>query len=352
MKFRNIHIMAMSFIFLTLNCQNTEKEISLAQWVKDNDIFMSFVKSNDKSCENIQDTYNKLMLDEFRSKMYSNLASCSLDNNIQLKDYLLKSVNAGLHPNRIDSIKYASVYSEIKNEIAENYSSFWNDRDTTFFKEVEKRVLLDQALYHKSVIDSTPKSQIKRDSVFKKNTEYLLDYIKKYGYPIKPEVKNFNSFRNKINPTIIAIHADYPNKIKFLEHAIKSAKAGRISWNEPVSIMVTLITNNIAYSEIKPIFFLDFTEEDKVNLNESYLQLYSLKKLYSQDMNVEIKIQPSLYYKNSNSVVRKQLSEIKNILINNFNFNSELIQLSEQPEESEKDMRYVRDYKFTVKIVN
>lgn len=334
-------------LIMIMSCSKKDNSVELKQWVIDQKIMNEFYSNNTNDCNRIKEIYESLTTEEFKNKLYGNLADCAIENPKELKKYLLKDVSSGLHPERIDSIKYASVYQDIKDEIEISHKKFWKDRDTTFFLEIEKRSTLDQtlALEHRKTQDSAVGA--KRLKVFEENTKYLLEYCENYGYPKVPEVSNFPSFRTGIRAAVIAFHADYESKVKLLKYSIEAAKKGDVTWYDPISICITFHTNEMKFKEPKPIFFLHYND-NTLDLKESYLQLYSIEKHYNQDMGKGIVLQPSKYNIESNHTIEKQLEELKNVLIDEFSFPRERIKTSYKADKNENDYRYVSNYQYTL----
>lgn len=335
------------FLILTMSCSNESKHVDFKKWVVDEKKINEFYSNNTNDCNSIKEVYESLSTAEFKNKLYGYLADCAIDNPKELRKYLLKDVSYGLHPERIDSIKYASVYQDIRDEIEISHKKFWKDRDTTFFLEIEKRSTLDQTLAfeHRKTQDSAVGA--KRLKVFEENTKYLLEYCKNYGYPKVPEVSNFPNFRTGIRATVIAFHADYESKVKLLNYSIEAAKKGDVTWYDPIAICITFHTNEMKFNEAKPIFFLNY-KGGGLDLDESYLQLYCIEKHYNQDMGRQIVLQPSKYNSGSKETIKKQLDEIKNVLIEEFSFPREYISISCQPDKNENDYRHVSNYLYTL----
>ncbi|WP_204344882.1 hypothetical protein [Psychroserpens algicola] len=338
----------MFLILISMACNSNKKDITIQNWLKDYDRYQDYISNELGDCNLTRDVFNQLKLEEFKEKLYGDLAYCSKDDKVLLKKYLLKNVSSGLHPSRVDSIAYASVYNDIKNDLNIEHHKFWKEQDTSYFSEVEARVFLDQQLYRQGQSDTTNYSREKRISVFKENTKYLLEYCKQNGFPFKPGPRNFDSFRVGINPTVIAIHAEHKDKVELLNYAVEAAKQGKISWHDPISICITFHTNSIKRNAVKPIHFLHFNEDHTLDVSKSYLQLYSIAKLYSQDMTVPIKIQPSKFNQDASDIVSQQLEDIKNILVNEFSYKANEIQISKVPNENEKEREGLTDYKFTL----
>jgi hypothetical protein len=349
---------ALTTPFLSCNSQKKGK-VSLQTWIDDKETYDNFLEYNgfngsEIKCDSIKVIADRLKLEEFKSKTYSSLADCALKkgNNEKVKEYLLKNVRSGLHPDRIDSTKYSSVYYEIRPQMYKLHFDFWNGRDTTYFSALEERVIKEQTANIATIYDPSPENINVRDSIFLDNTKYLLEYINENGFPFRPTPSYFNFFRKDIDPSIIAMHTKGRDKIKLLEFAIEGAKEGKVSWYTPVSICISFHSNDIPQEDVKPLYFLYFDENDSLDLENSYLQLYSLEQLYNQEMNANISIQPSKHNNTSKTIIENQLLELKQILVNEFSFASNSITLSEVPSEEEEDLRIMKNYDYTLTILN
>lgn len=277
------------------------------------------------------------------------LAECYYKNDELVRKYLLKAVKGGFHPDRIDNTKFGIEYSKLKGELYKAYNSFWSNRDTSYFSEIEFRVSQDLIYNRKQINDGSLKNKTVADSVFLDNSLFLLNYSEKHGFPFKPSPSNFNYFRTSVDPQILAMHSPDENRWELLNYAIKSAEKGENSWRIPISINISFFTasSQETYNS-HPLWLTYFDKNGNLNLDKSYLQLYSIKKLYDQDMIMNIKIQPSKYNLSEKKIIKQQLEEIKEALIQEFYFTPEQLTITDIPNIDEPDYRNIESYQFTL----
>lgn len=342
----------MLFLVLTFfGCNSHDNNITLKEWYQNQQDFEDFLTVfNKNGCDTIKKIINKLTIEEFKVKTFNALIDC-FNTEEQQKEYLTKKVAYGLHPSRIDSLKYSNVYNEIKQTLEKSHKEFWRDKDTSYFMEIENRVFLDRIYNERSIVNPTESNFKIRDSVFKDNAGFLLSYCHKHGFPFQPYPSHFKQFRSTVSPLEIAIHAPIEYKLKLLDFAKESAYQGKISWYIPIGINVTIFTNAPQQRNLHPLWLIYFNEKWALDMDQSYLQLYSIKKLYNQDMKRKIRIQSSKYMGKNKEVINRQLNEIKNALINEFSFDPNYISISSVPDSSEQDQRNIAPYEYTLSII-
>ena len=126
------------------------------------------------------------------------------------------------------------------------------------------------------------------------------------------------SGNRKIDPTILAIHAEDIHKKEILDCAIEAAKNGRISWSIPINLTESFYVVRKPEGAVNPLFMLYFNEDHSIDYYNSLLQIHSIQELYGKDMPSKITLWPSLLNNQDKSIVENQLNQIKNILVNDF----------------------------------
>ncbi len=329
--------------------------ISLQDWLSDEKNISQFHRSMDlgqMSCDSLKVISDSFKTNEFKKRTYLRLAECYEGNNKRVETYLLKATEGGFHPDRIDSVKFSAVYSNIKDRLYESYMGFWSERDTSYFSEIEYRVSQESFFNRKSIEDPTKINLAATDSVYMDNSRFLLDFSKENGFPFHPSPSYFNSFRISIDPMILAMHSPDENRWKLLNYAIKSAENGENSWRIPISINISFFTSSKQRTQNShPLWLTYFNENGDLDIENSYLQLYSIKKLYDQDMMMTIKIQPSKHNLSDKERITRQLEEIKKALISEFSFTPEQLIITDIPDTNEPDYREIAPYEFTLSVV-
>ncbi len=340
-------------ITFIVSCNSDSSQITLKEWLNDEAVYKELlVEVNADNCDKIKQLYDKLTLIEFKSRVYGYLTPCSKDNKKLLKKYILQNVAAGLHPTRIDSIEYTSVYNDIKDDIYKLHHKFWKNKDTSHFIEMEKRVLKEQTLRIQARTTPSDKIYEEMRKVDSSNIEYLKYMCANKGFPIPIEPSKSQSFR-AVSASIIAVHAPDKNKIEFINCAVKNAKTGDISWDIPIHINSGLFISGISQKDVYPLWLIYFYKKDNLlNLKKSYLQLYTIKRLYNKDMIRNIKIQPSKYNNSDKELINSQLEEIKHVLIDEFLFDPDYLTISEIPDTRELDYRETAPYSFTLSVLD
>lgn len=338
------------FLFSLTSCGIKNKNITLKEWLEDKERWETFyAAANNNDCQKQIEIAQEINVSEFKKNTYVYLAMCYLESDTEkTKEYLIKSVANGNHPNRIDSLTYSSVYGSIKKKMIDAHHTYWSSIDTTYFAELEERTKLDQSIRVKAMSNpaDTAFIHVEMRKIDKDNQAYLLDQCKNKGFPLFATPNYFNTFR-RIDPTIIVGHAKDSLKLIFLDYAIEAAETGEISWFVPISISDLLFVSGISYKEVHPLWNVFFDNNRKLNLDKSYLQLYSIKNIYGDK---KIIIQPSLYNTNNKTIINEQLTEIENTLINEFSIPPQNIEISSIPNDGEEDHREISPYHFTLSI--
>ncbi len=348
-----------TFIVLTtfFSCNNPQQNdvISLQDWLSDEKNSSQFHRGmglGQMSCDRLKEISDSFKTNEFKKRTYLRLAECYEGNNKLVETYLLKAAEGGFHPDRIDSVKFSAVYTKIKDQLYENYKGFWSDRDTSYFAEIEYRVAQENLFNRKSIDNPTKTNIAATDSVYMDNSIFLLNFSKENGFPFHPDPSYFNSFRTSIDPLILAMHSPDENRWKLLNFAIKSAEKGINSWRVPISINISFFTSSKQRTQNShPLWLIYFDENGDIDLDKSYLQLYSIKKLYDHDMIKSIKIQPSKYNVSDKKRINHQLEEIKETLIREFLFAPEQLTITDIPDTTEPDYREIAPYEFTLSVL-
>lgn len=333
------------------SCDDRIQKVTLKEWLEDRKKWETFyAAANNGDCHKQKEISQEMVVDEFKNNTYYYLAECYLDNDVEkTKEYLIKSVANGLHPDRIDSLTYANVYGDIKYKLLKAHRNYWSSIDTTYFGELEERTKLDQSIRVQAMNNPSDTAWIHLEmhKIDKENQAYLLNQCKNKGFPILANPSNFSTFR-RIRPTIIAGHAKDSLKLIFLDFAIKAAEKGEISWYIPIDISDLLFISGISQKAVNPLWNTFFDKKGKLNLDKSYLQFYSIKNIYGDR---KILIQPSLYNTKDKKTINEQLNTIKNTLITEFSISPENLKVSNISDDREKDYRDIAPYEFTLSVI-
>ncbi len=346
MKYITLFILLFASILLfscNLFHNTTNDPITLQEWLAEKEVLDSLIKvSTHKDCLAFEKIVLQLKIKEFKKRTYSSLAKCyyRAGNLDKAKNYLLKDIASGLHISYIDSTEFSLIYADIKKKYPELHQKFWQDKDTSYFQPMEKRVKLDQELVGQYE---------KREQVIDENTKFLLSYVKENGFPWQPRSPRYfkkERFRINIEPGLMAIHADIKDKIVLREYAIESARKGKNSWHIPIGIGVTFYTQ-MSPSSVKPIRFVYFDSNNQLQLAKSYLQLHCIKKYAEWNHIVQIKIQPSKANSSSQKEIAKQLKGLKTSLQNQLSMDKVVIEISQTPNPNEMDLQSKGRYAYT-----
>jgi hypothetical protein len=327
--------------------QMAKNKVSLNTWLEDKNNFVKLIRYLDgKKCDEAESVFFKFKTTQFKNQSFLQLARCFADdNNEKALLYLTEAIKVGYHIKLIDSILFNNVWDEVKIIYPKLNQKYWNHQDTTFFKEIEQLVYLDQKVrYDRPVGYDDYTAETKQDSI---STKFLIEYCRKNGYPQIFYPSYFKDFR-KIDPTILAIHAKDFYKKEILDCAIETAKTGRISWLTPIIITKSFYIVGKPLSAVHPLFMLHFDDDFNLQDEKSLLQLYSIQEQYGRDMPSKIILQPSLSNNHDILVIEKQLSQVKNILINEFLFDENQIAIDLVPSEEKVYDDFVESYLYTI----
>lgn len=343
------------FIILFFGCSDNDANnmFSLKDWLADKEKWELFIlASNNEDCDKMIKIAQEMYTHEFKRNTYTYLAECLLDIDIEKsKKYLLKAVANGLHPDRIDPLVYASVYEDIKDKLFAAHHSYWASIDTTHFMELERRAKKDQEIRRKAMANPSDTATIHpiMRKIDKDNQQFLLDHCQKNGFPMWVTPDYFNHFR-VIDPSMLVAHAEDSLKLIFLDYALKSVEKGAISWYVPTSISDYLFISGISQKEVYPLWLTYFDKNGNLDLEKSYLQLYSIKTLFDgpKSDGRHIKIHPSKYNRADQELINDQLEKIKRALTQEFLFAPEYLSVSDIPYDREPDYRDIKPYGFTL----
>ncbi len=343
-------ILCIGLYYFIISCQTENKTISnniyLSTWIADKDNFENlifFFEKND--CEQAEKLLSIFKDSQFKNQSYLPLARCFSNDNEKSLKYLTKALKAGYNIKLIDSILFEDNWEEIKAIYPKLNKEYWAKQDTIYFKEVEQLVYLDQKVRYDRPMDSNDFSEeIKQDSI---STRWFLNYCQKQGYPKIFQASQFSSHR-RIDPTILAIHAEDIYKKEILVCAIGAAQAGKISWSIPIYITTSFYVVRKPPNAVNPLFMLYFDEDDNLDYKKSLLQVYSIKEQYGSYMPSTITLRPSLTNKQHTGVIEKQLNQIKGVLVNEFLFDENLIVIDFVPSKEKVYDDFVESYLYTI----
>ena len=342
-------------ILLMCSCSNETETFELKEWLSEKELMNTKAVTFEKDCDSLVDMLNDLQDEEFRAQMYLRLAKCSVEKGDKenAEVYLKRYFSAGKHISWIDTTYFSSILPPTK-EYEELTKSFWKKKDTFYFSEIEKRVLEEQASIRAYVANPTDELEKKEKDIFKRNSGYLLKITDSIGFPWQPGPNYFERkrFRVSIQPDIIAVHAPIEDKIIHQQNAIEAARKGEISWNVPLVIGVTFFTQSSTRGgPVMPLRFLHFDNQNNLHVEDSFLQLYSVKK-YMQDNGISgIKMQASRENFLDEKIKLKQLQEMKRVMVEELELPERAIEISTSPSPAENSREQQQkgryDYTFT-----
>jgi len=337
------------FSCLWIGCEKStqvpDEKVTLSIWIDDKKNYEQLISFfEQKECEQAEKLLTNFKTSQFKSQSYLPLARCFADDKEKSKYYLTEAIKEGYHIKLIDSVIFKSVWKEIKAAYPKLNQEYWSQQDTTYFKEVEQLVYLDQKVRYDSPVGSDDFSaEIRQDSI---STKYLLDICKNYGYPKPFQLSHFE-FR-RINPIILAVHAEDIYKREILDCAIEAAKSGKISWMTPIGIFKSFYVVRKPSGAVNPLFMLYFDVEDNLEHEKSLLQLHSIQEIYGIEMPSKITLRPSLSNNQDNTVIEKQLTQIKNSLVNKFAFDETQIKIVLVPSDETVQDDFTDSYLYTI----
>ncbi len=325
------------FIVVMCSCSKEKNNFELKEWLSEMELIETKAIAFQSDCDSLISLMKNLKDEEFKAQVYLLLSKCYIQERDEknAKKYLKKYLSAGKHISWIDTIYFSSILPSAK-EYEQLNGSFWKKRDTFYFSEIEKRVKLDQASIRAYVANPTDKLENKEKEIFKRNSEYLLKITDSVGFPWTPGPNNFEKkrFRVGVIPELIGVHAPIEDKIIHQQNSIEAARKGEISWNIPVVIGVTFFTQR-PIGEVMPLRFLQFDSRNRLNLKDSYLQLYSIKK-YMQNINLSrIKFQASKENPLEKDIILQQLQDMKKAMVEEFGWPEKAIEISTDPNAAE-----------------
>lgn len=338
------------------SCIGKTEDFTLSEWLSEKKIVENEIFHNTYASDLLINKIEKFKDEDFRNIGNIFLAKHYLQqNNLQKsEEYLKKYLEMGKHISWIDSTRFALIYPS-KVEANHLYQKYWKNRDTSYFEEIEARVVRDQASIDSYVTNPTTKHLRKEKQIFNENSKYLLKISNEFGFPWKPGPNNFKKelFRNGIQPDLIAVHSPIPDKMIHLHNAVVAAKKRRISWKTPIFIGVSFFTQ-LPKSEVLPMRLIYYKENDQLDLEKSYLQLYSIKKFMEDNGIILITIQPSKANNLNTNLVTMHLKTLEDILIQEFGLNNSVIQLSQLPDSNENVKKHQKEgeYKYTLTVNN
>lgn len=325
------------FILFICGCSKEKDNFELKEWLSEKELMMTEAVAFQSDCDSLVGLMNNLQDEEYIAQMYLLLAKCNIGKGDEknAENYLKRYLAAGKHISWIDPTYFSSILPSTK-EYEQLNESFWKKKDTFYFSEIEKRVQLDQASIRAYIANPTDKLEKKEKEIFKRNSEYLFKITDSVGFPWTPGPNNFERerFRTGVMPEIIGVHAPIEEKIIHQQNAIEAARNGEISWHIPIVIGVTFFTQRPT-GDVMPLRFLQFDSENRLNVEDSYLQLYSIKK-YMQNINLSrIKFQASKENSLEKDIILQQLQDMKKALVEELGWPEKAIEISTDPNPAE-----------------
>lgn len=348
----------MLLCLLLWNCKNetnekdekNPKNIPIKEWLIDSEIYFDIINMDNK-CP-IIDQIHELKFDEFKAPLYKYLAECYLNkNNDSVKYYLLKSVENGYHPDRIDRQIFNDYLEELKADIKKKHHLFWSKIDTSYFSPFEIAVQKDQAIRRKAIEQETKENLTKLSKIDSANQVLLDNYIKEKGhFPKTYHPSYFKNFRTDVKPKLIAGHAKDKDKLRYLDLSISDAQKGLISWFNPIRISNLLLISGISTKEHYPFWLSQFNESNKLIRNDkTYLEFYSIYKMFLENSEKNITLRYSKYGDNPNMTGLKNL---KDYFLKNFNISEDRVIIDDSFLDNEINYQNVRDYNYIFHITN
>lgn len=333
---------------LFFSCNKGESSIEttfeLNDWIEDRNRFIELQMATEaNNCDLAESIRSQYKGSEFKSRSSISLAQCFVKfNKNKALAYLELAFKDGYHIRLIDSTKFSVIWPEIKSNYNLKSKKFWKNRDTTYFKKLEHLVYLDQYVRLKEPAPSV--KELKQDSI---NTEFLLNYCRKKGFPLTYYPSNFEKFR-KIDPTILAIHANDNSKIEILQFAINAAQEQRISWLLPLVILKSYYVAGKVPNSENSLLLLNFNKNGDLNYEKSFLQLYALKELYIDEVPSIITISPSFKNNSETLLIQDQLSQIKKALVEKLNFDNAQVIIKNEKNLNEKSETKIGDFHYII----
>lgn len=345
-KNNSILIVICLFHSCTTDKKTTQIEsVSFNQWNKESILYYEILNS-ETPCEDLLAYNDSISILEFRDNLQYKMAKCS-DKLDARKSHLLSSVAKGFHPSRIDTSMFSKELKSLGPKIVEAHEAYWKSKDTSYFIELEKGTIKEQAIRN---------SLIAKDSLFTHNdlkkidaaNQILMEKIinKLNGFPPTYYPSHFNYFRRFVKPTIIAGHASDSLKLHYLKIAVADAQKGKLSWNEPLQIHMLLNASGISYKKIKPLWYCGLQQyEDK---DEQLLEIVSIFNLYLKNSQTNIKIMRSKFAKEATI---EGIVELKEFIVQNTDVLPDRIVVSSELSEEEENHRHTSHYKYVFTIL-
>ena len=338
-------------IFIMCSCSNEKETFELKEWLLEQELMKTKAITLREDCDSLISLLKDLQDEEFRAQMYLRLAECYVkrgdEKNAEV--YLKNYFSEGKHISWIDTIYFSSILPSTK-EYEHLRESFWKKKDTFYFSEIEERYSRDQASVQGYVANRTDELEKIEKGIFKNNSEYLLKITDSVGFPWQPGPNYFEKerFRIGIQPDLIAVHAPIEDKIIHQQNAIEAAKKGEISWRVPIFIGVTFFTQSSTRGgPVMPLRFLHFDDQKRLNVEDSYLQLYSVKKFVQDNGISGIKFQASTQNTLDEEIILQQLQDLKKAMVEEFGWPEQALVISTDPDEAENRQIGNYDYTFT-----
>ncbi len=330
-------IFSILFLIGLFFCQKTTtKNNSLDLWVKNRSLYYKVISfSPSKNCDSSLHYIDKIETEEFKRLTIIDKIKCS-ENKKKIKEYILDGLNLGIPFNKMLKKNDLNYHLYSKLDTLKIINKFWSDKDTLHLSEFDKRYIKDQIFMNNKVIDTSEKIE----NIIDSNTRFIVNYVHINGYPYIPDEITLNRKKMFIrSPDILSIHTDEKTRAFLMKSAINMASNGKLSWHSPLIICSSFFTNISSLSTTKPIRFIYIDKYGKIKREESKLQLLAIKEVYNREVpnmdiflkdkkDYKILIQPSEKNNFSKKKIKRQLSIIEEMLINDYNFDPKLLNTS------------------------